>query len=114
TGLQYSRDISMGGDSPQISFHAVMSNTSDHPIRWSMQSVTQYDTADSRNAANYNPDFWAFAPVNPHSAYTDGYRVRNGLGDDPIGSGQFLCSGYVVVPGSRRQRAYIGRACGSH
>jgi hypothetical protein len=83
TGLQYSRDISIGGDSPQISFHAVMSNTSDHPIRWSMQSVTQYDTADPRNAANYNRDFWAFAPINPHSAYTDGYRVRNGLADDP-------------------------------
>jgi hypothetical protein len=45
--------------------------------------VTQYDTADSRNAANYNRDFWAFAPINPHSAYTDGYRVRNGLADDP-------------------------------
>ena len=87
TGLQYSRDISIGGDSPQISFHAVMSNTSDHPIRWSMQSVTQYDTGDSRTysatQANYNRDFWAFAPVNPQSAYADGYRVRNGLADDP-------------------------------
>jgi len=53
-----------------------MKNASDHPIRGSMQSVTQYDTADSRDAANYNRNFWAFAPINPHRAYTDGYRVR--------------------------------------
>jgi hypothetical protein len=83
TGLQYSREVSIGNDSPQISFHAVMKNTTDHGIRWSMQSVTQYDTADSRTPANYNHDFWAFAPVNRQSAYAEGYRVRNGLADDP-------------------------------
>jgi hypothetical protein len=83
TGLQYSREISIGSDSPQIAFHAVMKNVTAHEIRWSMQSVTQYDTADLRNPQNYNHDFWAFASVNPHSAYPDGYRVRNGLADDP-------------------------------
>jgi hypothetical protein len=83
TGLQYSREISIGNDSPQISFHAVMKNATDHEIRWSMQSVTQYDTADSRNPQDYNHDFWAFVPVNPQGAYADGYRVRNGLADDP-------------------------------
>ena len=83
TGLQYSREISIGNDSPQISFHAAMKNVAEHTIRWSMQSVTQYDTADSRNLQDYNRDLWAFAPVNPHSAYPDGYRVRNGLADDP-------------------------------
>ncbi len=83
TGLQYSREISIGNDSPRISFHAVMKNATDHAIRWSMQSVTQYDTADSATPADYNHDFWAFAPLNPQSAYTDGYRVRNGLADDP-------------------------------
>lgn len=83
TGLQYSREISIGSDSPEISFHAVMKNASDHTIRWSMQSVTQYDTADSATPAAYNRDFWAFAPVNAQGAYADGYRVRNGLADDP-------------------------------
>jgi hypothetical protein len=83
TGLQYSREISIGSDSPQISFHAVMKNAAQREIRWSMQSVTQYDTADSRNPQDYNHDFWAFVPVNPQSAYADGYRVRNGLADDP-------------------------------
>lgn len=83
TGLQYSREISIGNDSPQISFHAVMKNATEHDIRWSMQSVTQYDTSDPRNPQDYDHDFWAFAPVNPQSAYLDGYRVRNGLADDP-------------------------------
>jgi hypothetical protein len=83
TGLQYSREISIGNDSPRISFHAVMTNATAHEIRWSMQSVTQYDTADSATPALYNHDFWAFAPLNPQSAYIDGYRVRNGLADDP-------------------------------
>ena len=83
TGLQYSREIRLGSDSPEITFHAVMKNASDHPIRWSMQSVTQYDTVDAGNPTKYNRDFWAFAPINPHSAYDDGYRVRAGLADDP-------------------------------
>jgi hypothetical protein len=83
TGLQYSREISISDDSPRISFHAVMKNATDHEIRWSMQSVTQYDTADSGNPADFNHNFWAFSPVSPQSAYSDGYRVRNGLADDP-------------------------------
>jgi hypothetical protein len=83
TGLQYSREITLGGDSPEISFHAVMKNISTHPIEWSVQSVTQYDTADAHAAGDYNHDFWAFTPVNPHSAYLDGFHVRSGLADDP-------------------------------
>lgn len=83
TGLQYSREISIGDDSPRISFHAIMKNFTDHAIRWSVQSVTQYDTADAREPRNYNHNFWAFAPVNSRSGYSEGYRVRNGLADDP-------------------------------
>jgi hypothetical protein len=83
TGLQYTRDISIDGDSPQIFFHAVMKNISTHDIRWSMQSVTQYDTADPQNPQDFNRDFWAFTPVHPQSAYLDGFHVRSGLADDP-------------------------------
>ena len=83
TGLQYSREITIGDDSPQLRFHAVMKNATSHDIRWAMQSVTQYDTADSQSPDNYSHDFWAFAPINLRSAYTDGYHVRSGLADDP-------------------------------
>jgi hypothetical protein len=81
TGLQYSREITLGADSPEISFHAVMKNISTRPIEWSMQSVTQYDTAAADG--DYNHDFWAFTPANPKSAYLDGFHVRSGLADDP-------------------------------
>ena len=83
TGLQYSREITIASDSPEISFHATMKNASEHPIYWSVQSVTQYDTADSQNPADYNRNFWAVAPVNGNSAYYGGYHVRAGLADDP-------------------------------
>ena len=83
TGLQYSREITLGDDTPEISFHAVMKNVSAHPIEWSMQSVTQYDTADRSAAGNFNRNFWAFTPANPNSAYLEGFHVRSGLADDP-------------------------------
>ncbi len=92
TGLQYSREISLSADSPHISFHAVMTNATGHPIRWSMQSVTQYDTSDVRNPAESNRNFWAFTWINPLSGYFNGYQVRSGLADDPsfaVDSGLF-------------------------
>lgn len=83
TGLQYSREISISSDSPEISFHAVMKNVTAHLTYWSIQSVTQYDTSDSQHPEDYNRNFWAFAPVNDSSAYYGGYHVRAGLADDP-------------------------------
>jgi hypothetical protein len=83
TGLQYTRDIRIDSDSPQVFFHAVMKNISPHDIRWSVQSVTQYDTTDAQNPQGFNRDFWAFTPVHPQSAYLDGFHVRSGLADDP-------------------------------
>jgi hypothetical protein len=83
TGLQYMREISVGADSPEISFHATMKNIASHRIRWSVQSVTQYDTANPRDSRSSNHELWAFAPTNPRSFYPDGYHVRSGLADDP-------------------------------
>jgi hypothetical protein len=83
TGLQYTREIALARDSPEISFQASMRNISGHPIEWSMQSVTQYDTSDRGNTDAFNRDFWAFTPVNPQSAYFNAYQVRDGLADDP-------------------------------
>ncbi len=83
TGLQYRRDIWIAEGSPEIHFRAVMTNASDHPIRWSMQSVSQYDTADASNLATYNKNFWAFTPVNPQSGYFTQFQVRDGLANDP-------------------------------
>jgi hypothetical protein len=83
TGLQYTREISVGPDSPEILFQATMRNASTRPIRWSLQSVSQYDTTDAGNAATFNHNFWAFTPANSKSSYLDGYHVRSGVADDP-------------------------------
>jgi hypothetical protein len=88
TGLQYSREIVLGAESPEISFHAVMRNSSARSIQWSMQSVTQYDLADREKSSAYNRNFWAYTPANPSSAYLDGFHVRSGLADDPSFSAQ--------------------------
>jgi hypothetical protein len=83
TGLQYSREITLQDESPEIQFHAVMKNIKDQPIQWSMQSVTQYDTKDPQRQGDYNRDFWAFTPANPNSTYLERFHVRSGLADDP-------------------------------
>ncbi len=82
-GLQYSRIVTIGTDSPEISFHAMTRNYTGHSEDWSVQSVTQYNLAAPDEANGYNHDFWAFTPVNPHSAYLFGYHVRDGLANDP-------------------------------
>jgi hypothetical protein len=83
TGLQYTREIGVDSESPEITFRATMKNASTHSIRWSVQSVTQYDTADAAKPDTYNRDFWAFTPANAQSSYLDGYHVRSGLAEDP-------------------------------
>jgi hypothetical protein len=83
TGLQYTREISIGSDSPEIFFHAITRNITGHPIAWSVQSVSQYDLSDASDPNQYNHDFWAFAPLNPRSSYLNGYHVRDGLANDP-------------------------------
>jgi hypothetical protein len=83
TGLQYTREISIGSDSPEISFHAITKNFTGHSINWSVQSVSQYNLADAHDPSQYNHNFWAITPLNPHSGYLLGYHVRDGLANDP-------------------------------
>ena len=83
TGLQYSRRVTIGSDSPRISFCAVMKNASGHKIRWSIQSVSQYDTADPQHPSRYNHDFWAFTPANPISVFNRQFDVHSGPIDHP-------------------------------
>ena len=83
TGLQYTREISIGSDSPQIFFHAITKNFTGHSITWSVQSVSQYNLSDAADPRQYNHDFHAFTPLNPNSAYLLGYHVRDGLANDP-------------------------------
>ncbi len=83
TGIQLQRTIRLDADSPRIRFHAVMKNTSGHTVEWSMQSVSQYDTADSSSPSQMNRDFRTFAPANPASSYLNRYHVRFGPAENP-------------------------------
>lgn len=79
TGQQYIREISLGEDSPIISFHAVMKNTGGYPRSWSEQSVSQYNTASVDDTSKINPHLWGIAAANPSSEYLNGYHVRTGM-----------------------------------
>jgi hypothetical protein len=83
TGLQYTREISIGSDSPEIFFHAITKNFTGHSITWSVQSVSQYNLSDPADPQKYNHDFWAITPLNPASSYLLGYHARDGLANDP-------------------------------
>jgi hypothetical protein len=91
TGIQFLRTIRLEADSPRIRFHATMKNTSGHSVEWSMQSVSQYDTADP-NPANpgapspFNHEFRTFAPANPASSYLNRYHVRFGPAENHAAS----------------------------
>ena len=94
TGIQFARTIHLDADSPRIRFHATMENVSGHPVEWSMQTVSQYDTSGLNSAtsnaadtrARFNRDFWTFTPVNRSSAYLNRYHVRFGPAENPAAS----------------------------
>ncbi len=83
TGIQIRRTIHLDADSPRIRFHASMQNKTGHAIEWSMQSVSQYDTADRTNSSRNNSNFWTFTPANPSSRYLNRYHVRFGPAENP-------------------------------
>jgi hypothetical protein len=83
TGLQYSRQVSIGSNSSAIHFHATMRNATAHTLQWSVQSVSQYNLASARDPSQPNRSFWAYTAVRDDSAYVNGFHVRSGLSDDP-------------------------------
>jgi hypothetical protein len=83
TGIQIRRTIHLDSDSPRIRFHATMQNKSGHVIEWSMQSVSQYNTADGAAPSRSSHNFWTFTPANPTSSYLNRYHVRFGPAENP-------------------------------
>ena len=55
-----------------------MKNATGHPIEWSVQSVSQYDTGDAKDSSRHNRNFWAFSRMNPSSSYLNRYHVKFG------------------------------------
>ena len=86
TGIQFQRTIRLDATSPRILFHATMKNTTGHTVQWSMQSVSQYDTANPGAPSQMNHDFHAFTPANPASSYLNRYHVRFGPAENRAAS----------------------------
>lgn len=82
-GQRYIRDISIGADTPVISFHVVMQNMSGFPQTWSEQTITEYPTSHPSGSENFNTRFFGVAGINPNSAYLNSYHVRTGPADNP-------------------------------
>ena len=78
TGLQFQRIVGLDADSPRIDFRAIVKNASGHPIEWSVQSVSQYDTSDAKDSSRHNRNIWGFSKANPSSSYVNQYRVEFG------------------------------------
>jgi len=81
-GQRYIRDISIGGDTPVISFHVAMQNMSGFPQTWSEQTITEYPTSNPSGSENFT-QFWGVTHLNPKSVYPKGYFVRTGPQDNP-------------------------------
>jgi hypothetical protein len=60
-----------------------MKNVSGHPVEWSMQSVSQYDTGNPKDPSSSNRDIAGFTPANPSSGYLNRYHVRTGPAENP-------------------------------
>ena len=86
TGVQFRRNIAIDADSPRIRFHAFMKNVTGHPIEWSMQSVSQYDTGGASAPSGANRAFWTFTPANESSSYLNRYHVRFGPAENSAAS----------------------------
>ncbi len=86
TGVQFVRTIRLDADSPCIQFHVSMKNVTGHAIEWSMQSVSQYDTADAGAPSRINHNFWTFTAANRSSSYLNRYHVRFGPAENPAAS----------------------------
>ena len=95
TGLQFARYVTLDADSTNIKFHALVKNASGHPIEWSVQSVSQYDTADAKDPAHHNKNIWGFTRTNSTSSYLNRYHVKFGPAENA--AAQVRPNGFFAV-----------------
>jgi Domain of unknown function (DUF4380) len=82
TGIQFTRVIRIFDGSSRVHVVATMTNISTRPIHWGIWSVTQLDAGD-RAGNGWNPNFYTYVPLNPHSHFSHGYHVLFGTATNP-------------------------------
>ena len=100
-GQRYIRDISIGADTPVISFHVVMQNMSGFPQTWSEQTITEYPTSDPAGSDHFNTKFWGVTAVNPDKRVSQRLPCAHRPGGEP----GFLGQRWHVTGALERHRA---------
>ncbi len=93
TGQRYIREISIGTDTPVITFQSTMQNMSGFPQTWSEQTISEYPTTTDAAGTVPNDKLWSVTEMNPKSAYPKGYQIATGRQENPA---------YVVSDGNLR------------
>ncbi len=82
SGIQFSRVVTLQDGSSILHVHATMKNIDAKPRSWGIWTNTQLD-AKNPKGTDFNPDFRAYIPGNPHSHFKQGYKILFGSETNP-------------------------------
>lgn len=82
TGQRYIREISIGSDSPIITFKSTMQNMSGFPQTWSEQTITEYPTTTDPDGKIANDKLYSVTETNPKSVFPNGFHLETGRPDN--------------------------------
>ena len=97
TGVQLARTFHVYAGTTRVKVDQVMRNISRRQIRWGIWHLIQNDGADAQDASRPNPELYMYVPLNPHSAYPEGYYKPYGDARHPS---------YEVIDGGRMLRIH--------
>jgi hypothetical protein len=103
TGVQFERTFHVYAGTTRVKVEQVMRNISRRQIRWGIWHLVQNDAADAADASKPNPELYMYVPINPHSAYPNGYTHIYGdarhPSDEVIDGGRLLRIHYLYRVG---------------
>lgn len=85
TGVQITRQFTLYPESTRVRVDLRFTNTTEHPIRWSIWDVIQLraDRQLDDGTLTYEPTCTVTAPLNPNSRFPQGFNVMFGEPDNP-------------------------------
>lgn len=108
SGIRFSREIRLCGDSSRVRVEATMTNVDTKPRRWGIWSVMQHNAAN-RSGAGFDQNMRVYCPLRPGSHFPGGFRISHG--PDPHSSFQPNESGDMVITHYERKMGKIGVDC---
>lgn len=85
TGVQITRQFTIGCGSSRVAVDLAFTNISERPIRWSIWDVIQLraERLSEDGHWQHDPSCTVTAPLNPQSRFSSGYNVMFGALDNP-------------------------------